>query len=154
MAVQTLTSTIFDRQAIAVHTGNITVGGSIAVPGTTNTLSDVIFLAKIPHGAMIVDVLCDHTTAQTALGIKYGLATGTAAGGGASASCFTAATAKATVTRKTSLGNNTAGVPVRISVSDNDPNRYGIFAATLSTGTTTDSYAINFSITYRVDSFV
>lgn len=151
MAVQTLTSTIFDRQPTQVHVGNITVGGSIAVPGTTNTLSDIIFLAKIPHGAMIVDVLCDHTTPATALGIKYGLASGTAAGGGASLSCFTAATAKATLTRKTSLGNNTAGVPVRVSVSDLDTNRYGIFCATLSTGTTTESYAINFSITYRVD---
>ncbi len=154
MAVQTLTSTIFDRQPVGVHVGNITVGGSFAQGVTTNTLSDVIFLAKIPHGAMIVDVLCDHTTAQTALGIKYGLATGTASGGGASLSCFTAATAKATLTRKTTLGNNTAGVPVRVSVSDNDTNRYGIFAATITTGTATDSYAINFSITYRNDGFV
>lgn len=154
MAVQTLTSTIFDRQPNAVHVGNVTVGGSYALGTSTNTLSDIIFLAKIPHGAMIVDVLCDHTTAQTALGIKYGLATGTASGGGASLSCFTAATAKNTLTRKTTVGNNTAGVPVRVSVSDNDANRYGIFAATLSTGTASDSYQINFSITYRVDSFV
>ena len=151
MAVQTLTSTVFDRLPKTVQIGNITVGGSFAQGATTNTLSDVIFLAKIPHGALIVDILCDHTTAQTAMGVKYGLATGTASGGGASSSCFTATTAKATKTRITAMGNNTAGVPVRISVSDSDPNRYGIFAATIVSGTTTDSYAINFSITYRVD---
>lgn len=151
MAVGTTTSTVFDRPAKATHIGNITVGGSYSQGGALNTLSDVIFLAKIPHGALIVDILCDHTTPATALGIKYGLATGTAAGGGASSSCFTAATAKATKTRITAMGNNTAGVPVRISVSDSDPNRYGIFAATIATGTTTESYAINFSITYRMD---
>ena len=150
MAVQTLTSTVFDQPAKRVQIGNITVGGTILVPGTTNTLSDVIFLAKIPHGAAVVDVLCDHTTVQTAMGVKYGLATGTRAGGGASYSAFTAATAKATVTRKTRLGVVT-DCPVTISVSDSDPNRYGIFCAVLSTGTTTDSYAINFSITYRCD---
>lgn len=151
MAVQTLTSSIFDRLPKAVQIGNVTVGGSINIPGTTNTLSDVIFLAKIPHGALIVDICCDHTTQQTALGIKYGLATGTAAGGGASSSQFTAAIAKNAVSRLVKLGNTTTGVPHRISVSDNDANRYGIFAATISTGTTTDSYTINFSITYRVD---
>lgn len=151
MAVQTLTSTVFDNVLKQVHTGNITVGGRFLQGATTNTLSDVVFLAKIPHGAKIVDILCDHATAQTALGIKYGLATGTAAGGGASLSCFTAAVAKATITRKSTVGNATAGVPVVVSVSDSDPNRYGIFCATLTTGTTTDSYAINFSITYRCD---
>lgn len=151
MAVQTLTSTVFDNVNRQVHIGNVTVAGSFARGATTNTLSDIVFLAKIPHGALIVDILVDHTMAGTALGIKYGLASGTAAGGGASLSCFTAATAKATVSRKTTLGNNTAGTPVRISVSDSDPNRYGIFSATLSTGTTTESYAINFSITYRTD---
>ena len=148
MAVQTLTSTVFDNVLKHVHTGNVTVGGRFSRGATTNTLSDVIFLAKIPHGAIVTDILADHTTPATAMGVKFGLATGTATGGGASLSCFTAATAKATLTRKTAL--NTSG-GVRVSVSDSDPNRYGIFAATLSTGTTTESYAINFAITYRMD---
>ena len=150
MAVQTLTSTVFDSWNKRVEIGNVTVGGTFAQGATTNTLSDVVFLAKVPHGALIVDILCDHTTAQTAMGIKYGLATGTRAGGGASLSCFTAAVAKATKTRISTMGNVTNN-PIRISVSDSDPNRYGIFCATITTGTTTDSYAINFSITYRCD---
>lgn len=146
MAVQTLTSTVFDNVLKQVHTGNVTVGGSFARGATTNTLSDIVFLAKIPHGAIVVDMYSDHTTPATAMGVKYGLASGAAGGGGASVSCFAAATAKATVARL-GVGNQNR----RVSVSDSDPNRYGIFCAVLSTGTTTESYAINFSITYRND---
>ena len=147
MAVQTLTSTVFDNVLKQVHTGNVTVAGSFSRGATTNTVGDVIFLAKIPHGARIVDMIVDHTCAATALGIEYGLASGAATGGGASLSCFSAALAKATIARLAVLGSQN----LRVSVSDSDPNRYGIFSAQLSTGTTTESYAINFSITYRND---
>ncbi len=148
MAVQTLTSTVFDNLPLKqVHTGNITIQGSFNRGATTNTLSDVIFLAKIPHGALIEDIRVDHIAPDaTALGIKYGLATGAATGGGASWSCFTAALAKGSVARK-----SVQSTAVRVSVSDSDPNRYGIFAATLSTGTTTGSYTINFAVIYRCD---
>ena len=148
MAVQTLTSTVFDNLPIkAPHVGNVTIGGSYSRGATTNTVGDVVFLAKIPHGAIVVDILVDHTTPATALGVEYGLATGTPVGGGASLSIFSAALAKATYSRISVVGHQNT----RISVSDSDPNRYGIFAAQLSTGTTTESYAINFSITYRCD---
>lgn len=147
MAVQTLTSTVFANLPVKrTEIGNVTVGGSYNQGATTNTVSDVVFLAKIPHGAIIVDMYVDTTNGETAMGTCFGLATGTTTGGGASVSCFAAATALATVGRLRAGAQN-----IRVSVSDSDPNRYGIFAATLSTGTTTASYTINFSITYRTD---
>lgn len=149
MAVSTLTSTVFDNLPLkTVHAGNVTIGGRFAVGASSGgTVGDIIFLAKIPHGAIVNDIVVDTVTAETAMGVDFGLATGTAAGGGASLSCFCSATTKGTVTRITAAG----GQNVRVSVSDSDPNRYGIFAAKLASGTTTASYAINFSITYRCD---
>ena len=143
----TITSTVFANLPVkAVHVGNVTVSGQVSQLAATATVGDILFLCKIPHGAKFVGMEVDHTTPATALGIDYGLATGGAAGGGASFSCCITAGAKATMLRRTVLGE-----PVKVSVSDNDPNRYGIFAAQLASGTTTESFKINFSITYRTD---
>ena len=42
-------------------------------------------------------------------------------------------------------------LPFTISVSDNDPNKYGIFAAKVESGTATTSLVVNFRVTYQVD---
>lgn len=143
----TYTSTVFaNLQPKAVHAGNQSVSGQFSMGGTASSAGDVIFLAKVPHGATIVDVIEDHTTGSTATGVSFGLATGGAAGGGGSISCFIAAGAIATVNRR-----SVVGLPITVSVSDLDPNRYGIFAASPATGTQTTSLIINFTIIYRMD---
>lgn len=160
MAAGTYTATTFNGVPKQVHIGNITVTGQFisTAPTTPNSLGDVIFLAKIPHGASVIDFAVDHSTSETTFGMKYGLATGTPAGGGASLSFYSPSLATATVKTRYAGGTvarnaNLAGGddPWRISVSDLDPNRYGIFAAKIATASASTTFIVNFSITYRCD---
>jgi len=151
MAVATYTSTVFVNVAPKqVHTGNVTVAGQYNAGATVTSLGDVIFLAKIPHGAKIVDIMVDHSANETACGVDYGLAKGGAADGAASLSIFVSALAKNTVSRLAVTRPPGSG-PVTVSVSDTDPVRYGIFGAKPVTGSASTSLMINFSITYRCD---
>jgi hypothetical protein len=147
----TLTSTVFEKnQPKHVHKGNVTVSGQWAAAVAAST-GDIVFLAKIPHGATIVEFAVDHSSSGTLLGCDYGLASGLKAGGGAQMSIFATALAKATIIRK-NLQNAQGVDNIQISCSASDPGRYGIFAAKIGTsGTTLDKPIINFSITYRND---
>lgn len=161
MAAGTYTASTFFAPIKAPHIGNVTITGqyvSTAPTSPPNSTGDVIFLAKIPHGARVVDFAVDHSTSETTFGMKYGLASGTPAGGGSSYSFYSASLA--TATAKTRYAGGTvqrvanlagAGDPWRISVSDNDPNRYGIFAAKIATASATTTFVVNYSITYRCD---
>lgn len=142
----TYTCTVFNATPKSVHAGVNSVSGSINLAATASSVGDVIFLAKIPHGAAFVGIEADHTTGATAQALSYGLATGGTAGGGASFSAFIASGAQATALRK-----NVLGIPAVVSVSDNDPNRYGILAAKVESGTATTSLIVNFVFNYRVD---
>lgn len=145
MPVATYTCTIFNNAPRAIHAGVNAVSGQFMWTATS-TVGDVCFLAKIPHGATIIDLCVDHSTGATAQGLSYGLTRGAAAGGGANLSCFIASGAQATILRKTVLG-----LPVQVSVSDLDPLRYGEFTAKVESGTTTTSLVVNFTIMYRMD---
>lgn len=163
MAAGTYTSTTFANAPIKTnHTGlNIITGQYVSTQPTNppNSSGDVIFLAKIPHRAVIVDFAVDHSTSETTFGMKYGLASGAPTGGGASLSCFSPSLAKATVKTRyaggtvalSANGAFSGGDPLRISVSDADPNRYGIFAAKIATASATTTFVVNYSITYRMD---
>lgn len=143
----TYTSTVFaNNSAKQIHAGVNSVSGQFNLSATASSAGDVIFLAKIPHGAKFVSLEVDHTTGATTQALSYGLATGGAAGGGASLSAYIASGAQASVLRKTVLG-----VPANVSISDLDPNRYGIFAAKVESGTATTSLIVNFIYNYRMD---
>lgn len=163
MAAGTYTSSVFTNSPIkAPHLGTVVVKGQYVSTQPTsppNSLGDVIFLAKIPHGAVVVDFAVDHSTSETTFGMKYGLASGAPTGGGASLSFYSPSLATATAKTRWSGGTvarnaNAAGVtadPYRISCSDADPNRYGIFAAKIATASATTTFVVNFQITYRMD---
>jgi hypothetical protein len=141
----TYTSTTFaNNQPKGVHAGNMSISGQLAW-GAASSVGDVGFLCKLPAGAMVVDVITDHTTGATAQGLSYGLASGGPAGS-ATFSCFIASGAQATINRRTVLG----GVSV-VSLSANDPTGYGIFACKVDSGTATTSLFVNFTIIYRMD---
>lgn len=142
----TYTSTTFaNNQPKGVHVGNMSVSGQINLGATASSNGDVLFLAKLPAGAMVVDIIVDHTTGSTSQALDYGVASGGPAGS-ASFSCFISALAQATKSRIAVMG-----VPAVISLSANDPNSYGIFAAKVASGTATTSLIVNFTITYRMD---
>ncbi len=143
----TYSSSVMTNQPRRVHAGVNGVWGTFQMAGTTPTSAgDIIFLAKIPTGARIIGVACDHSSGSTALGVSYGLATGTTTGGGASYSAFVASGAQAT-----NLVALAGSLPFTVSVSDNDPNKYGIFSAKIESGTMTSSVVMNFRVTYEVD---
>ncbi len=143
----TFTSTTFaNNQPKNVHVGQQSQSGFVVTGSTKPAAGDVIFLCKVPHGAIITDMKEDHSCADT-IGISFGLATGGPAGA-ATYSALIASGAKATLNRMSVL--NTSG-GVTVSVSDNDPNRYGIFAAIIESGSLTATCSINWYLEYRVD---
>lgn len=151
MAATTYTSTVFvNNQPKQNATGNVTVAGQYN--GSANSAGDIIFLAKIPHGARIVEFAVDHSSGETTFGMDYGMASGgSIAGGGADISQFAAALAKATIIRSNLRGAAAGTVPPVVSVSDNSGVRYGIFGCKVGTASATTSWLVNFSVTYRCD---
>lgn len=150
MATATYTATTFANPPKQVHVGNQTVAGTYNAGATVTSLQDVIFLAKIPHGATIVDLMVDHSSGETGTTVNYGLAKGYDVGGGVSLSCFVSDLAFATVSRLSV--RRAAGLGAfRVSCSDSDPVRYGIFACKPVGASASTSFMVNFSITYRCD---
>lgn len=147
----TYTSTVYaNNQAVQVHKGEVTVSGQwVGTSATTD--ADVVFLAKIPHGAIVVEFAVDHSATVTTYAVDYGLAKGAASDGGASLSCFVSALANATISRK-NLQFTDGTDKIQVSCSASDSGHFGIFAAKIGTNTsTTNAPIINFSITYRND---
>lgn len=150
MATTTYTATTFNNPPKQVHAGMVNVSGTYNAGAAVTSLGDVVFLAKIPHGATIVDLMIDTSSGETAVTTDVGLAKGYDVGGGVSMSCFVSGVAMATVTRL--AVRRAAGLgPFRISCSDSDPVRYGIFACKPAATSASASYMVNFSITYRCD---
>ena len=148
----TMTSSVFtNMQPKGPHVGVVTVRGTMNFPDATTTkpsVGDIAFLCKVPHGAVITDIRVEHTCADT-IGLDYGVATGTTIGGSASYSAFVSALAKGTISRMSAL-NTSAGFT--ISVSDADPNRYGIVSAKIaSVSAATATVTIYFTVEYSYD---
>lgn len=146
MAVTTYTATTFANNVPkAIVAGNQSVSGQFMWTAAS-TVGDVLFCAKIPHGATIVDVIEDHSTGASAQALSFGMARGAAAGGGGNMSVFISSGAQGAVNRR-----SVVGLPLTVSVSDTDPLRYGEFACKVESGTTTTSLVVNFTIIYRTD---
>lgn len=143
----TYTSTVFANEPKAVHVGNMAVSGQYSFGATASSTGDVVFLAKIPHGAVIVDFMENHTTGATTQPISFGMALGGASGGAASFSCFIASGTQGAVNRLSVLG-----IPLTVSVSDNRTERWAPLAAKVEGGSATTSLIINWVCTYRMDS--
>lgn len=149
MTAATYTCTVYNDVPKAHHIGNISVSG-VAKWTAAGSVTDVLFLCKVPHGARIVDAYEYHTNGQTAAVLDFGFDRGIAAGGGGNASCIISGGALATMNRL-SLAASPSNAPVQISVSDTDPLRYATFQASAVSGTFTISVVVNWCITYRMD---
>lgn len=142
----TYTATTFANQPRANLSGGFNVvGGSFMLPAASS-VGDVVYLARIPHGAQVIDMWEDHTTGATAQGLDFGWAKGGADGGGASFSALISGGAQATRNRLGLLG-----IPAVVSVSDNDAQRWGVLACKVASGSATTSLKINFYAMYRTD---
>ena len=147
MAVATYTCTVYEKSGGGknVHVGNQTISGKMQWTAA-GTVGDILFLAKVPHGAQIVDFMEYHTNGQTAAAISFGFDRGIAAGGGGNASVLLASGAVATSNRLSA-----EVLPLQISLSDTDPLRYATLIGKAESGTFTISVSVRFTITYRMD---
>lgn len=143
----TFTASTFDGLPRAVHAGvnHLTIFYNHGANSTS--ANDVILLAKLPNGTRVLDFSEAHSSGAASCSLDFGWASGANSGGGADLSAL--GTALALNTRN----NLQAGklCPPVVSVSDNDPNKYGILAAKIATaGTTTTNMSIRFMLQYEV----
>lgn len=153
MTASTYTSTVFNASPKGHHIGNLTVSGQgqwTHPVGTPGSAGDVLFLAKVPHGAKIVDFYEFHSNGQTAAVLDFGFDRGIASGGAGNLSCLVSGGALATMNRL-SLAAAPSNTPVTISLSDLDPVRYAVLACKAVSGTFTITVSVNFCLTYRFD---
>ncbi len=144
----TYTADAFLALPKAVHVGVNHIHAQFSFAGEASQVSagDIVLLARLPHGATIVEVAEDHTTGASTAVVDVGLLTGAEDGGGSSLSAFVAAAGKGTVNRRATVA------PYSVSVSDSAAARYGVLAAKIaSIGTATSVCAINVSVLYRLD---
>ena len=146
MAVTTYTSTLQTNTPKAPHIGDCSIAVQFSWAANASTIGDVVFLAKIPQGARILDLVEDHSTGATAQALSFGFDRGIAAGGAGNLSILISSGAQATKNRLSVLG-----LPPIISVSDADPLRYAWFACKVESGTTTTSLVVNAVLTYTMD---
>ena len=148
MAVTTYTSTVFANNGPRGSVYGLTeVRGNMVHSGT---VGDILFLAKVPNGAKIVDFHEYHTSGQTAAAYSFGFDRGIASGGAGNLSCLVSSGAIATENRL-QLAAAPSMVPVTISLSDTDPVLYATLSAKAESGTFTISVSIAFVLIYRAD---
>lgn len=139
MPVATTTTTVYTQTPMrSNHVGNW-VGGKHTI--STNTLSDIIFLCKIPNGAVITNWHFLGTHGDTTRTFKLGITGGTAA----------SETAFGTVTWTTGVVKAVTGCPFKVSISDSDAQGGAVVYMTVATGTWTTSASFEFSFEYRFD---
>lgn len=139
----TLTSTVFANNVPKYrHGGDLSISGQFNSGATAVASGDIVFLAKIPAGATIVDVIEDHSTGATGYAVSFGMTVNSSS----TYSCFIASGAQATVNRR-----SVVGLPFHVSTSDDAAANYGILVAKSEASTTTTSLFINFTVIYRMD---
>ena len=140
------TATTYMNPAKKMNSGVNIVAISYDHGANTASAGDIVLLAKLPHGARIVDFWEDHSTGATAAAVSFGLKTG-GPGGSATYSLLIASGAQATKNRYAIMG-----IPPLVSVSDADGNRFGVLCAKLTeSGTATTSMKINCVCIYVTD---
>ena len=140
------TATTYMNPAKRVHAGVNAIAISYDHAANTASAGDIVLLAKLPHGARVVDFWEDHSTGATSAAVSFGLKTG-GPGGSATYSLFISAGAQATKNRLSIMG-----IPPVISVSDGSGERFGVLCAKLTeSGTATTSMKINCVMFYVCD---
>lgn len=151
MAVSTITSSYWEKNPPkAPHIGNTTVGPIKMQWLAAGTVGDILWIAKIPHGARVVELREQHSNGETAAALSFGFNKGVAAGGGGNASCLISSGAVATMNRM-SFAAFPAGWTGQISLSDTDPVRYTTLIAKAESGTFTISCSLMVSFDYTMD---
>ena len=138
------TATTYMNPAKKMNSGVNMIAVSYMWPAASS-VGDVLLLAKIPHGARIVDFWEDHSTGATAQALSFGLKSG-GPGGSATYSLLISSGAQALKNRLSIMG-----IPPLVSASDADSNRFGVLACKIESGTATTSLVVNCVCFYVTD---
>jgi hypothetical protein len=149
MALATYTTSVYAAQPKYTHIGVVEVSGKFAWTAA-GSVGDIIYAAKVPNGARIVDFHEYHSNGQTAAAMDWGFNRGIAAGGGANASCLISGGAVATENRLAFAASPNGG-PLTISLSDLDPTGFAVLIGKAASGTFTISVSGAFSLLYRFE---
>lgn len=149
MTAATYTSTLMTAP-VKSHVYGTTIIRGQAKWTAAGSVTDILQLARVPHGAKIVDFYEYHTNGQTAAVLDFGFSKGIAAGGAGNNSCIVSGGALATMNRL-SLAAAPGNLPITISLSDTDPVRYTVLQALAVSGTFTISVVVNFMLSYTTD---
>ena len=141
----TTTATAFHEPVKMLHAGTIVRHINYSYGSISN--GDIVLLAKIPHGARVVEVIEDSTALVGSLSHHIGLREGGAAGGGSDDDCFIAAGVKGSINRLNSL----VGHGLVVSLSDLATDRWAALIATAQTTTSTGGATLRCTIMYTMD---
>lgn len=166
MAIATYYGDAIINQPRAIHAGLNSVHGVVSTGATGGTIGDVMVICKIPHGAIIDDVIVEHNSpASVNCTFDYGIGYPTAldssgrpatlTGTGSSASAVATAVAQGVITHWTKpIPNNTgfAASARVISCSDSaaDNLRYACLIATNQGTTTTTSIQVTGTVLFHM----
>ncbi len=138
MTVATATCTTYNLVPQFKHQAPNYAYGMIIL--SARTLSDIVFLAKIPNRAVIVDIWFRGGTAETASTAKFGISNN------GTETTFGTLTFSSTGTPV--LLQPRTGIPFEVSISDTDAQAGATLYATISAGTWTTTVTLEFMCTY------
>lgn len=135
-----------NQNVVAVHAGITCVPFNYVSTGASVTVSDVIYLAKIPAGAIITRLtLAAYTLNSTATTLDVGMS------GDVSADYFYTHAGNISQTGGTTdLTLRVGSLPYQVSVSDDAVNRFKYLQAKVVTGDTSLSLIVKGVVEYIV----
>lgn len=139
MPVSTVTSTVYGTMPRLTDIGTEVVQGKFTTSG--RTLSDIIFLAKVPNHVTIIGWDLQGISAETASTFKLGIT-----GGGTESTFGTFTLAGNALVR---FGGMLTGCPFTVSLSDTDAQAGATIYATVSAGSHTTSISFDFCFRYK-----
>jgi hypothetical protein len=164
MAVGTYYADTISQPVRGIHAGMQAVTGAASTGATASTVGDIVVLAKIPHGAIVMDVIVQHNSpSSVGQTFDYGIAYPTAldssgrpatlTGTGSNASLIATAVGQGAMTRWTkAIPNNTSfaasGQVISASDSAADNLRYACLIATNVSLTPTTSVQVVGTVIY------
>lgn len=140
----TYTATSYLNQPKLLHAGDTVTHFSFNLGATASSAGDVIYLAKIPVGAVIADLVEHHSTGATTQVVSFGYISSQST----SLSAFIAGGAQATVNRLNVAPSATGGLGYQVTLSDDATQRFAALVAKVESGTATTSLIIQGNIRY------
>lgn len=136
----TLTSTAMARTPTENYKG-LTVKSIEFNSGATEVgaSATTVLMAKIPNGAIIVDIWGNHTCGAATCPVDLGI--------DATLSAFASALTLGTQARADVVAN----LPYKVSLSADAEPKYAVFKATATPGTATASVIVKYSVAYTMD---